>query len=264
MNNESKDPLAVASLYALAIDGSCRDAQLERLLAGAPVERRERAARFRREDDKKRCVLSEALVRYLAVTQAGADPAEVRYAYGDKGKPRFKDMPGWQFNASHSGRWVFAGWGRQRIGVDVEQMGNASAPLAKRAFHPAEARFFEASGDPAVFYRLWTLKESYIKYLGLGLSMPLGAFYFTLDGANASLNLESAGLSALEGSGLLALEGISLSSLEGSGEPPARAAAPYFFEPFIDEKHRAAVCTDAASVSDVNAVTVDDLCAALS
>jgi 4'-phosphopantetheinyl transferase len=33
----------------------------------------------------------------------------------------------------------------------------------------------------AYFYDLWTLKESYIKYLGKGLSVPLNAFEIVID-----------------------------------------------------------------------------------
>ena len=56
------------------------------------------------------------------------------------------------------------------VGVDIELPRVGGARLAKRFFQPDEAALVYAADDPdREFCRLWTLKESYIKYADLRL-----------------------------------------------------------------------------------------------
>lgn len=220
--------VSAAELYAISIDEFCDEALFSRVPAGVPRERRERAARFRRSDDRKRCILADALVRRVAAEKTGARPDSIRYAYNAHGKPYIDNAPWLRFNVSHSGRWVLAGFSEREIGVDVERIGDVAAPLARYALHPEEQRAYAASGDAGLFFRFWTLKESYIKYLGLGLSVPLDSFYFVLTQNSISLRFD------------------------GARNPPERLApadcagkTPFFgcFNP--DGGHAAAVCSEA-------------------
>ena len=76
---------------------------------------------------------------------------------------------------SHSGGWAaFArGAAGQRLGVDLEfHRPRNLLGIARFAFDPAEIAMLEAlqpAQRPAVFYALWTLKESMAKALGLQL-----------------------------------------------------------------------------------------------
>ena len=57
--------------------------------------------------------------------------------------------------------------------------------LARRFFAPAEAeRLAELPPEEqrAAFFELWTLKEAFIKALGVGMAMPLADFSFSLSG----------------------------------------------------------------------------------
>jgi 4'-phosphopantetheinyl transferase len=72
------------------------------------------------------------------------------------------------------------------VGVDAEASDRSvdTLGLAKRFFAPGEARLLASLPTERridAFYRLWTLKESFIKAVGQGLSIPLDAFFFTLD-----------------------------------------------------------------------------------
>jgi 4'-phosphopantetheinyl transferase len=61
----------------------------------------------------------------------------------------------------------------------------AAAPeIARSHFAPDETRFLESLPEgerPRAFLALWTLKEAYIKARGMGLSIPLADFAFTLE-----------------------------------------------------------------------------------
>ena len=61
---------------------------------------------------------------------------------------------------------------QRAVGVDIERIRPVDhAGLAARFFHPDEAAFLRASLDPQTdFVTVWTLKESFLKAEGCGLS----------------------------------------------------------------------------------------------
>jgi 4'-phosphopantetheinyl transferase len=78
------------------------------------------------------------------------------------------------------------------IGIDVENITRTvdTAELAPSVFAPAELADFRQAGledRRDRFFSYWTLKESYIKARGMGLSLPLDAFWFELGGTSPLL-----------------------------------------------------------------------------
>jgi 4'-phosphopantetheinyl transferase len=74
------------------------------------------------------------------------------------------------------------------VGVDVEAVSRDTdlAGLAQRFFAPPEAAAVAAASgleQREAFFRFWTLKEAYMKARGLGLSLPLDSYAFTLSPA---------------------------------------------------------------------------------
>lgn len=93
------------------------------------------------------------------------------YVRGPHGKPALPGGP--YFNLSHSGGRVLLVVSDAPCGCDIERHlpGRDVAALARRWFHPdAYADFVRLGATPAVFYRLWTLGESYVKGVGDGLA----------------------------------------------------------------------------------------------
>lgn len=153
--------------------------------ARVPVWRQEKieALRFM----KDRCLsLGAELLLQRALRDAGFDGVDTRFALGEHGKPFFAALPEFQFNLSHSGTKVLCAVSDRPIGCDVERIGDCNERLAKRFFHPDEyAALQKAAADEeraALFYRLWTLKESFLKVTGRGLSLPLSSFCISLCG----------------------------------------------------------------------------------
>ena len=95
-----------------------------------------------------------------------------------------------KFNISHTPSMiVLAVTNDQEIGVDVESMSRdiATDDLAHYAFSPEE--YGQLAGiDPQRFqerfFDFWTLKEAYIKACGMGLSIPLDSFSFSISDTN--------------------------------------------------------------------------------
>ena len=161
-----KTRLALASVSALA------DAELfAQALARVSPQRREKAAQLRAEG-ARRLSLGAALLLERLLIDAGLAPAG-DFAFGEQGKPYLPERPGLHFSLSHSGEYVLCALADAEIGCDVETPRKVDLALASRFFHPEEAaRLFSLPERErgTAFLRLWTLKESYIKALGLGLA----------------------------------------------------------------------------------------------
>ncbi|MEQ8515662.1 MAG: 4'-phosphopantetheinyl transferase superfamily protein [Chromatocurvus sp.] len=162
-----------------------RDDALTALLS--PLER-ERCARLPGAH-AARAMETRALVRTELATALEVDPATLAFVAGVHGKPAVLDPPHpIAFNLSHSGDWAVLAWHTARcaapLGVDIEHRGPRERDvmrLARRFFsRPEQAALEAVAGDArdALFYRLWTLKEAWIKAHGLALAPQLGSVAF--------------------------------------------------------------------------------------
>ena len=91
------------------------------------------------------------------------------------GKPYLAQYPGVQFNLSHSGPWGVCALSGAPVGVDVELVRPLRQNVARRFFTAGEQAYLEQCPERE-FFRLWTRKESFIKALGKGLTLPLDCF----------------------------------------------------------------------------------------
>lgn len=155
----------------LCADIASADERIYRsLYQKASLQRKQRADRYLRQEDKLRTVTAAALLKAVL----GADDDQI--AKNDFGKPYLKDRRDVHYNLSHSGRYVVLVWGDTELGVDVQKhdaCANVEA-IGTRFFAPDELRY--AQGDLSRFYEIWTKKESFLKYTGKGLCTDLRAF----------------------------------------------------------------------------------------
>ncbi|KQY79957.1 hypothetical protein ASD24_18640 [Paenibacillus sp. Root52] len=152
----------------------------ELLLSMVATERRAGAARYVHQADAYRSVLGEALARVTLADQIGGQAKKISFIRNAYGKPFLNEHAEHPFNLSHSGDWVvMISGGHGLVGIDVEQTNPIDLQIADRFFAPQEHRYLisqPADMQVETFYRLWTLKESYIKAVGKGLSIPLDSF----------------------------------------------------------------------------------------
>ena len=85
-----------------------------------------------------------------------------------------------QFNLSHSGDYAMCIIGDSPVGCDVERVRKIALKLADRFFAQSEKEMIsnQPTEDDKIntFFRLLTLKESYVKAEGQGLSIGLNSF----------------------------------------------------------------------------------------
>lgn len=103
-----------------------------------------------------------------------------------------------EFNVSHAGAWtviaaeqILHGMSAPDLGVDIMPTTDrridsleAFFRLMRRQFTDREWERIDMAGEDAdrvaTFYRLWTLKESYVKAIGTGLTVDLKSIEFRL------------------------------------------------------------------------------------
>lgn len=150
------------------------DDELARALSLLDERERARAERLRVPAVRRRFIAARAALRSVLGESTGTEPAAVRFAYGERGKPRLADG-GPHFNASDSGDWAVAALAGAELGIDLEvvrKLRNADG-LARRICTVRELERFENLADhdrDAALLHLWTCKEAGLKALGLGLA----------------------------------------------------------------------------------------------
>jgi 4'-phosphopantetheinyl transferase len=150
--------------------------------------------RFHFAADRRRYLVARALVRTTLSRYTSIDPAALIFSANAYGKPHIEEtqseLSQLTFNLSHTqGLIALAITKTLAIGVDVESVCARPNPfgIAENYFSPDEiTEFNRVSPDQKTtrFYEFWTLKESYIKARGLGLSIPLNKFSFRLQSDN--------------------------------------------------------------------------------
>ena len=167
------------------------DADAAMIAAAAHVlslEERRRADRIRVLPARCAAALSWGFLRRRLGRYLDRPPTELAFQLGPHGKPYLvaaANPDRLMFNLSHSGGHILLAVTRGReIGVDVEvvQPRRLLLEIAQRHYHPRELDELNrrsAGAQVPQFYRYWTLKEAWIKALGLGLHYPIRTLDFS-------------------------------------------------------------------------------------
>jgi 4'-phosphopantetheinyl transferase len=148
-----------------------------------PVER-EVAMRFRFEKHRQAYISAHAILRDILRRYLDRPAHKIQLGRDSFGKPfLLRDgipIPP-HFNLSHSGAMVLVALAHHNIGVDVEKIRPLDdiESLVNSNFSPQERADVlgqHPSHREQAFFRHWTRKESYIKALGQGMSIPLNSF----------------------------------------------------------------------------------------
>ena len=182
-------PLNAVHVDLVHTDNAEASAHQDAYRARMSTEEHERMARLVFERDRRRFLLTRALVRTMLSRYANVAPAAWSFIANAHGRPEILDrprgVPDLRFNISHTDGLIACAVtiGRE-VGVDVEHIGRRlTHDVAARFFAPREVsalKALPADQQELVFFDYWTLKEAYIKARGFGLALPLGDFAFAL------------------------------------------------------------------------------------
>ena len=126
--------------------------------------------------------LGAELLLHRALYDLGYTDIQLNYTYGRYGKPSLRDYPNVHFSISHSGDYAIVSVSDTEIGCDIEKIRDTDLSAARRYFCPEEYADILRIPDKEteVFFRYWTLKESFTKILGRGLVQTMNSFQIDL------------------------------------------------------------------------------------
>ena len=178
------------SVYDLAILKHCHNI--------LDANEREKFSRFVHSDDRHCYLVSHALVRSVLSCYAEIAPSDWSFSQGKHGRPEIISdaRTRLRFNLTHtSGLAACIVTLDDDCGIDAERLRHRSDPLgvAKRMFSTPELEQLKQHAGQAFleyFYERWTLREAYVKALGIGISFPTHQLCFSVDNEIATVKFD--------------------------------------------------------------------------
>lgn len=174
-------------IYTYYADARCLDNETlfrEKLKLLSPY-RQQKIAILRHERDKNRSLAAGLLLDH-ALAAFGLQERSVEYEIGEWGKPALKYHPEICFSLSHSGAYAICTIGDKPVGNDIERIREGRLKVADRFFAKEELSWlYETEREEERMqrmFRLWTMKESFVKAIGRGMSLSLQDFVIHMDG----------------------------------------------------------------------------------
>lgn len=144
--------------------------EFDNYLSCIDAQRTEKINRYKREEDKKRSLTAGLLFKKICKDE-GVEPIITVNGYG---KPYINGNKLY-FNLSHSGKYVACAYSDKEIGVDIQQHIVIKEAMLSRFLNPYEIDELPQDMDERIseVNRLWSIKESYIKMLGMGMAYDM-------------------------------------------------------------------------------------------
>ena len=128
--------------------------------------------------EKKRVLYSDLLIRIIIHQDLNIENNDISFDTNIYGKPFLRNNQSFHFNVSHSQNMIAVAISNKPVGVDIEQTQNVNLEIARRFFNESEIEYIKTSSQATNrrFIEIWTKKEAYLKYLGVGLNKSLKSF----------------------------------------------------------------------------------------
>ena len=141
-------------------------------------ERRKKCLDFRFDEDKKRCIAADFLIRTVLAERLYKEKNEIEIYTDDNGKPFVNEDI--CFNLSHSGNFVVAVVADKCVGIDIEKIKQVKVNMLDYFCSQNDIKYIlgeEENNDEYVplsalerFFEVWTFKEAFLKCTGEGIS----------------------------------------------------------------------------------------------
>lgn len=152
-------------------------------------ERKNKCDALKNDDDKKRCIAADMLIRKALSDKLFMPEKELVFSVSETGKPYLENGDCY-FSISHSGKYVAVAVNKdKRVGIDIEKIKPVKAGIVRHIFTKNDMDFVfgddvQRNGfieDIAVlerFFRVWTYKEAYVKMTGEGITDNVKTFSY--------------------------------------------------------------------------------------
>ena len=145
-----------------------------------PKNRQDKIDKFYFIKDKKLSCGAYLLLKKLLCEVGINDPIFKLEKYGKSYISNHEDI---HFNMSHSGKFVSCAISDKPVGVDIEYNDpTIDLDIAKNFFFNEEyENIMNSKNKSDEFFNYWVLKESYMKYTGLGFHLKLDKFQIEIN-----------------------------------------------------------------------------------
>ena len=138
---------------------------------------RERISFFKFKQVQESYIISQGGLRIMLSYYLGIEAEKVQIGRLSKGKPISLDHPNLRFNMSNSGRRVVYAFSLdEEIGIDLERLRKMSDldELIEKNYNSYEQSYINKIPEKRLyrFFKFWTIKESYLKAIGVGMRIP--------------------------------------------------------------------------------------------
>ena len=156
------------------------DLNLSKAYKLLPKNRRDKVDKFKFDKDKK---LSAGAYLLLDKMLKEENITQPYFKIGKYGKAYISNYENIYFNLSHSGNIVLCTISDMEVGADIEYNDSTiDLNIAKHYFYNSEyENIMNSKNRPDEFFKYWVLKESYMKYTGLGMNLKLDSFEIMIE-----------------------------------------------------------------------------------
>ncbi len=175
----------MVNIFGINIEENLDYINVPSLLRYVSPDKQHRINAFRNHRDAQRVLIGDLLIRSIACRHLKLRNDELDFRTNEYGKPYLVGIDDFHYNLSHSGRWVVCVVDTKPIGIDIEEIVPVEMDIIYNYFSHEEINYLKETSlekKKEVFYDIWTLKESYIKALGYGLSEELNSFTIEMYG----------------------------------------------------------------------------------
>lgn len=182
-------------IHTIKIQERVKDELFIELLKLVDVDYQRKILRYRFWQDRQRSLFGHLLARYTIMQSYSLKNDAIAIAENVYGKPYVVGHEEIHYNVSHSGNWVVCAVNTSAIGIDVQEMKEIKLTIAERFFSEEENAYLASltrEEQKQEFCTIWSLKEAYVKAIGMGLFQPLNEFSIIKKAENFQLKVKEA------------------------------------------------------------------------
>ncbi len=165
--------------YFLDVNNLNDDLLFKKYYDNTSNTRKNKIDRLEYREDKNLSLGASILIDF-GLKKFGLNEYNMQYGELKCGKPYFFNKPSIFFNVSHSYDKVMVTFSDTEIGCDIERIKTIDLNIAKRFFCEKEYNYIISKNNQYEiensFFKIWTVKESFAKLKGEGLSLKFNSF----------------------------------------------------------------------------------------
>ena len=186
-------------IHVWKMDLATQDENIEKYARVISNDETKIAERYKFQKDRLSYIARHGLLRLILSRYLPTEAGSLDFSYGPHGKPyisKEQNILGIQFSLSSSSSIGLLGITRNNpIGIDIEHRNTDIdfQGISELYFSESEISHIRENDDlnkSNEFYRIWTMKEAYLKAVGSGMSMGTDTFSVPLTPKDSSPHID--------------------------------------------------------------------------